>query len=729
MNKLYILTSLCIFSFSSFLNAQTIGTDFYLNIIEPFYESIPSSEFGGADFGGSVEMPIYGELAYASNDIDFLACTPVNDLTGKIALADRGECEFGQKALNAEVAGAIAVIICNIDDMITNMAPGQTMGVTIPAVHLTFSQCETLKLTMDEGGTVVLGLSPEPSPTSKVTGQLVSDENDNCNLDTGEYSLSNFQVVATKNNYTRTSYTDADGFYNLYLDTGLYAVDVLPPDFIWENCADPVTVEFLDYDEEATVDFPLHAIKDCALLTVDLASPLLRRCFENNYTVNYCNIGSIPAEDAYVTIELHPFFTMISSSIPYTQDNTTYTFELGALSPGACGSFTYVAELSCDADLGMTLCAEANIFPFDRACIPTTANWDGTNIIVDATCDGEQVQFTISNDSEVNMSSSQSYTVLRNGQYSETGTFLLDADASKTISIPADGNTYRLEAEQSVDHPWNNLPSATIEACSTGDEFTTGFHLIFPVADYGDSYDELCQEVIGSFDPNDKQGFPIGYGEQHYIEKNVDLEYLIRFQNTGTDTAFKVVVTDEISEHLDMRSFIPGASSHDYTLDITGNKLQFTFDNIMLPDSFVNEAASNGWFEYRISQKINLDLETRIENTAAIYFDFNEPVITNTTFHTVGENFLPTSAKETVIAANSLEITPNPASNGQDIFIDLDINENYQYTVFDITGKRIMTGKIKTSSLTLPDDMQTGLYILKLTDQESRVQTGRFLVH
>jgi len=174
------------------------------------------------------------------------------------------------------------------------MAPGQTMGVTIPAVHLTFSQCETLKLTMDEGGTVVLGLSPEPSPTSKVTGQLVSDENDNCNLDTGEYSLSNFQVVATKNNYTRTSYTDADGFYNLYLDTGLYAVDVLP-----------------------------HAIKDCALLTVDLASPLLRRCFENNYTVNYCNIGSIPAEDVYVTIELHPFFTMISSSIPYTQDNTT----------------------------------------------------------------------------------------------------------------------------------------------------------------------------------------------------------------------------------------------------------------------------------------------------------------------------------------------------------------------------------------------------------------------
>ena len=60
-----------------------------------------------------------------------------NDLTGKIAVIWRNTCEFGTKILNAENAGARAVIIINREAGLVNMAPGADGGiVTIPCVFI-----------------------------------------------------------------------------------------------------------------------------------------------------------------------------------------------------------------------------------------------------------------------------------------------------------------------------------------------------------------------------------------------------------------------------------------------------------------------------------------------------------------------------------------------------------------------------------------------------------------
>ncbi len=713
---------------TSLAYSQTANQDIFLNIVTPIYESIPSTEFGGATFGPSVLAPIYGELAAATNGIDTLACEDVNDLSGKIAFADRGDCEFGLKVLNAQTAGALALLICNNVDEVIQMAEGATTGITIPSVHVQASTCATLKLYLENEETVVIGLSLEPTPTSLVSGTVAADDNENCLVDSDEQTMAGFQITATKPAYTRTTYTGFDGRYNLFLDTGDYVVEVVPPSFIWNNCSGQVDIDITDYDESFLLDLPVQATEDCTLLTVDISSPLVRRCFENNYTVNYCNLGSIDALDAYIEITLDPLLTIISSDMPFTSNGNNYTFDIGLLETGECNQFKYVAELSCDGELGMTICSQANIFPFDRNCIPTNANWDGSNIVVTGNCEDGEIQFDITNDSESPMLNSLNYEIIKNGEYSGSGSFLLAEGESRELVFPADGNTYRVQTQQAEAHPWNNLPSATVEACSTTDEFTTGFHLNFPVADYGDSYDELCQEIIGSFDPNDKQGFPNGYGEQHYIERNIDLHYLIRFQNTGTDTAFKVVVTDEISEHLDMRTLKPGASSHPYQLDITGRSLQFTFDNIMLPDSFVNEPASNGYFEFTIAQNIDVDLETVIENTAAIYFDFNEPVITNTTFHTVGENFLPTSTKE-VLIGNTLVLNPNPIQSGQSLLVSGFENRKEQYNLIDIKGQVVQEGVVESAKIPIQENLQTGVYILKIISEDGRVETGKLIIN
>ena len=61
----------------------------------------------------------------------------INDLTGKIALVSRGTCEFGMKSLNAQNAGAEAVIIYNNVGGIVNMAAGAVgADVTIPSVFM-----------------------------------------------------------------------------------------------------------------------------------------------------------------------------------------------------------------------------------------------------------------------------------------------------------------------------------------------------------------------------------------------------------------------------------------------------------------------------------------------------------------------------------------------------------------------------------------------------------------
>ena len=257
------------------------------------------------------------------------------------------------------------------------------------------------------------------------------------------------------------------------------------------------------------------------------------------------------------------------------------------------------------------------------------------------------------------------------------------------LPYPADGATYRMEAEQLEAVQVISSPSFTVEACADDNgNFSTGFFNMFPPADYGSSYDEECELVIGSYDPNDKTPTPLGYGEEHFIEKNVDLKYLIRFQNTGTDTAFTVVVKDTLSEYFDINSLQVGVVSHAYSLRILeGNILEFRFDNILLTDSTTNEPESHGFINYTLKQKNDLPLGTVIKNSAAIYFDFNDPIITNETYHTIGENFITTNINNVVGKNIDLEIYPNPMTD-RTIFHLKDVEfQTGQLQLFDLLGR------------------------------------------
>ena len=173
------------------------------------------------------------------------------------------------------------------------------------------------------------------------------------------------------------------------------------------------------------------------------------------------------------------------------------------------------------------------------------------------------------------------------------------------------------------------------------------------------------------------------------------MEYLIRFQNTGTDTAFLVVIRDTISPFLDPATVRPGASSHPYTWSLMNNgSLKFTFENIMLPDSNINEAASHGFIKFKIQQQPENLPGTTIHNQAGIYFDYNAPVITNQTTHKIQDRFTASNSvtlyfcddvfytQDTTVITNSTQLTWNltttnfiKLASSYEIMIDTTISE------------------------------------------------------
>lgn len=166
----------------------------------------------------------------------------------------------------------------------------------------------------------------------------------------------------------------------------------------------------------------------------------------------------------------------------------------------------------------------------------------------------------------------------------------------------------------------------------------------------------IDQIVGGSYDPNDKTCL-----EGNFITPEMVgdyLHYLIRFQNSGTAAAENIVVKDVIdTTKFDMASLQLTSSSHPQVTKITGNKVEFQFQNINLPAEIDDEPGSHGYVAFKIKTKANLALGNTVANKADIYFDYNFPIETNTATSIVallGVN----SFENTSVAA-----TPNPTKS------------------------------------------------------------------
>lgn len=174
----------------------------------------------------------------------------------------------------------------------------------------------------------------------------------------------------------------------------------------------------------------------------------------------------------------------------------------------------------------------------------------------------------------------------------------------------------------------------------------------------------LRDTIIGSYDPNDISAAPAGACAEQAILPTQKLTYSIRFQNTGTASAINVRILDTLPAGLDLNTLRVLAAGHAMAVErLDSSTLAFVFDNIHLPDSFSNEAASHGFVQFEIAQKPDVPLGTPINNRAAIYFDFNAPVITNSVFRTIADPLpeCPEVISTAFLGKNTdFSIFPNP---------------------------------------------------------------------
>lgn len=565
---------------------------------------------------------------------------------------------------------------------------------------------------------------------TSIAGRVQLDENQNCVPEGSEPPLGDWLVRCVGSGISLYRTTAPTGTYVFNVPPGTYDIILTPPNPLWEICTDTVQDVTVAFAETALVDFAAQVLYECPLLDVDLSAPFLRRCFESTYNVFYCNKGTAVAEDAFVDVELDPFLTVVSSSIPWSAANgNTYTFPIGDVAAGACDYFSIRVNISCDAELGQTHCSDARIYP-DTLCFENPL-WNGADLEVEAECVGGDVIFTITNNGEA-MTEPVNYIVIEDIMVQMTGGSLqLGSGESQTVTIPANGSTWRLELDQAPNHPFGTLVSETIEGCGEngGGAFSLGFVTQFPENERGGHQDEDCQENVGAYDPNDKQGFPRGVLAEHFIPKGTEIEYLIRFQNTGTDTAFTVRILDTLSQFLDLATIRPGGSSHPYDFKILGSGVaQFLFANIMLPDSNVNEPASNGYVKFSIRPKTNLPDNTVVTNRAAIFFDFNEPVITNQTLHTLGEKYLSVS---TVVLQNglALEIYPNPTSERAIFFLKSPTPAEGTLQLFNLQGQLVRTQPFATNTFELnATELPQGMYLFRLESGGRPIAAGKIIV-
>jgi len=559
-----------------------------------------------------------------------------------------------------------------------------------------------------------------------IRAAVLTDADGDCVVDSSAKALSGIQVVLTGNLQQRQRETHADGVARFgYSDFWKYHLSL--PQFPAKNWA--VCQDTIFFDQPTSLDtiratFLLQPLNQCPELSVDLGLPSnFRGCFaQSPVQVSIQNVGTVVAEDAVGVVVMPPVFEWVNTAPLVTvQHGDTLFFNLGDLKPFEMATIRLTVKTRCDTFLfNQTLCWES----FANMANPCPSSTPpGSEVIISAKCLGDTtVQFTLKNIGEKPTQGLHEYRILRNTEVFSTGNFSLDPQQSQTIDLKADGATWRMEATKTDE---GAQTARSIERCGG---LTPGMVTAFWMDKRRLGYDFDCREVVGAFDPNQKTAIPAGAGAANLLEADRPIRYTIDFQNTGTDTAFRVLLRDVLPEKLDVATFRPGAASHPYTWEIRQQHiLEVLFFPIMLPDSNVNEPASHGFFSFTIDQLPHLPDGTALENKASIIFDFNPPIVTNTVVHHIGQ--LTVQATEPQRSPGLWEVLGNPTRTTATFRAKELIVGEKCFELHDAAGRLIRLVKFTEQSFEFQrETLPAGVYFFRIGDEQGRVWSGKIVV-
>lgn len=514
-----------------------------------------------------------------------------------------------------------------------------------------------------------------------VEGNMAKDEDENCLFNGSDAGLSNWKVQLENDSIRYFANTNSLGNFATFLpDTGEYVIKPISPSAYWNPCFSDSILQIYDSINAHVVNIPVGTHVDCPLLGLNDAATNLRPCISGRIIYKYCNYGTVTAENSQIEILVDEFLDINSTSIPIDiTTDSSIIFNLGNVEIGDCGQVELVVTPDCDSTMvDDIICIDASITP-NFVCSPLDSLWDGSTIVVDGFCTNDSTTFLIENIGVGDMAIPRDFRVqIVNDEIVMLiiqDTFQLVSGQIKTITVANNTDPLQIEADQDVNHPTATTASIVVGNCSglTGMELA---NLIsnFPDNDGNPFTEHLCITLTGPFDPNEKNAIPLGVSDQNFIDRDWTLDYTIHFQNVGNDYAVNVVIVDTLSEYLDISTLSIGAGSHqfDWTLN-PDRSITFTFPNIYLPDSTTNLLESQGFVHFSILPKSDVLPSTEIVNRASIYFDANDPIVTNevirririptfaTSQHTLiceGEEFLGQTVLTDTMMIDTLSNTP-----------------------------------------------------------------------
>ena len=222
-----------------------------------------------------------------------------------------------------------------------------------------------------------------------------------------------------------------------------------------------------------------------------------------------------------------------------------------------------------------------------------------------------------------------------------------------------------------------------------------------------DNISGLKQTVVGSYDPNDKtclEGETIAPSE---VGKYV--HYVIRFENTGTYPAENIVVKDMIDlSKFDITTLVPLKSSHDFFTRISGNKVEFIFENINLD---FNDSTNDGYVVFKIKTLPSLVLGDTFTNNANIYFDYNFPITTNTYTTTVAA-----LSTQDFDFGTYFTLYPNPTKDVLNIQTKQDVAIN-SIEIYNQLGQIVMATTNAINSVDVAS-LASGTYFVKVNTEK-----------
>lgn len=567
-----------------------------------------------------------------------------------------------------------------------------------------------------------------------VSGKLFWDFDNNCQKSTGDLPTKKKIVKAKslKNGITYYGVSNDSGYYKIiapsFKDTFILSLENNPT---LQFCQNNLFAIFPDSSKN--IDFYLKAKENCFQNEVRITCPILRQCpFNNTYQVTYQNNGTKPSLNTYIIVTLDQYMTLVSADKKIIDlGNGMYRFDVGDLEMLDAGTINLIVTLDCkETALGQTKCVSAEIFPTSD-CSDNNAS----KIVINSACSNGNARFDIENKG-VTPLDEVNYVIIEDDMIFKQTTKLPTIVPNQKFPIltPANGSTWRVEIRESLTNQL--LTAGFYEGCGVNTEgkSSIGYAAKLPLPDNIIFFDRECKEIVGSYDPNDKQGYPLGLTQNHFIEANTPIDYLIRFQNTGTDTAFLVKITDFIdNQKLDLETikFISASHPVEYSFE-KGNTLVCTFNNIMLPDSGANQAASQGFVRFLINQKKDLPINTKIKNKAEIYFDANQPIVTNETFHVINKDFLMfiVSSEEPTFPNIDIVIKPNPFHSNAIIEVKGVETDDLRLELTDIFGNLILSQKTDNNQFNLSsDNMTAGVKIYAILKGKQIIAKGKVLVY